>query len=132
LARAPCRSASTSRRQWSRRDAPASRIGASRSLTCWISRASAEDDFDVVLFSFNGIDTVGGEVVRQRAFAEIRRVCTSGMLRHYHVRPDVQLAQLQTLGFPEVEVYGMQGERVPEEDLARVRSDWLHYLCRST
>jgi SAM-dependent methyltransferase len=162
--------------------------------------------FDVVLFSFNGIDTVGGEGARQRAFAELRRVCASGgrlffssknlnqlpddvrlsvqlrralaaddsearplrlargaarfararalnpsadrlltrggglvaddrhglrMLRHYHVRPDVQVSQLKMLGFSEVEVYGMHGERVPPEDLARVRGDWLQYLCRS-
>jgi hypothetical protein len=29
-------------------------------------------------------------------------------------------------------VYGMQGERVPPEQLASVRGYWLDYLCRST
>jgi SAM-dependent methyltransferase len=163
--------------------------------------------FDVVLFSFNGIDSVGGDAARQRAFAEIRRVCADGgrlffssknlnqlsdetrlsvhlrraldadappampvrlaegvarfararglnppvhrlrtrggglvaddregltPLRHYQVRPDVQVSRLRMLGFSEVEVYGMNGERVPSEQLARVRGGWLHYLCRST
>ena len=165
----------------------------------------ANGAFDVVLFSFNGIDTVGGDTTRQRAFTEMRRVCTSGgrlffssknlnqlpeemrlsvqlrralaadgalpvrlakgaarfararalnpsadrlltrggglvaddrhelrMLRHYHVRPDVQLSRMQMLGFSEVEVYGMDGERVLPDQLARVRGDWLQYLCRST
>jgi SAM-dependent methyltransferase len=167
----------------------------------------ADGAFDVVLFSFNGIDIVGGDAARQRAFTEMRRVCASGgrlffssenlnqipdemrlsvhlqralaadapgalpvrlakeaarfararalnpsantlltrggglvtddrhglrMLRHYYVRPDVQLSRMQMLGFSEVEVYGMQGERVPAEQLASVRGDWLHYLCRST
>lgn len=167
----------------------------------------ADGAFDVVLFSFNGIDTVGGDAARQRAFAELRRLCPNGgrlffssknlnqlpdemrlsvqlrralaadasearpvhlakmaarfartralnpsagrlmtrggglvaddrhglrMLRHYHVRPDVQVSRIQMLGFSEVEVYGMDGELVPPEQLARVRGDWLHYLCRST
>jgi SAM-dependent methyltransferase len=167
----------------------------------------ADGAFDVVLFSFNGIDIVGGDAARQRAFTEMRRVCASGgrlffssenlnrlpeemrlsvhlhralaadapgalpvrlakeawrfararalnpsantlltrggglvaddrhglrILRHYYVRPDVQLSRMQMLGFPEVEVYGMQGERVPPEQLASVRGYWLDYLCRST
>jgi SAM-dependent methyltransferase len=168
--------------------------------------AFAEGAFDVVLFSFNGIDTVGDDAPRQRAFTEMRRVCASSgrlffssknlnqlpddmrlsmqlhrslaadastarpirlakgaarfvraralnpsanelltkggglvaddrhglrMLRHYYVRPDVQLSQMQMLGFSEVEVYGMDGERVPPGQLTRVRGEWLHYLCRS-
>jgi ubiquinone/menaquinone biosynthesis C-methylase UbiE len=167
----------------------------------------ADDEFDVVLFSFNGIDSVGGDAARQRAFGELRRVCASGgrlffssknlnqlpddrrlsvqirralaaddaaavplrvargagrfararalnpsarriltrggglvaddrdgmqILRHYYVRPDVQVSQLQALGFSEVEIYGMDGERVAYEQLTRVRGWWLHYLCRST
>lgn len=166
----------------------------------------ADDAFDVVLFSHNGIDTVGDDSARQRAFSEMRRVCASGgrlffssknlnqlplemrlsaqlrralaahrggalpmrvakaaarfararvlspsadrllatggglvaddryglrMLRHYHVRPNVQVAQMQMLGFSEVEVYGVHGERVPPEHLTVVRGDFLHYLCRS-
>jgi SAM-dependent methyltransferase len=163
--------------------------------------------FDVVLFSFNGIDIVGGDADRQRAFAEMRRVCASGgrlffssknlnqlpeemqlsphlrrahaadapgalpvrltkeiarfararalnpsthrllsrggglvaddreglrLLRHYQVRPDVQVSRLRKLGFSDVEVYGMSGERVLPDQLASVRGDWIHYLCRST
>jgi len=166
----------------------------------------ADGAFDVVLFSFNGVDTVGGDAPRERAFSELRRVCASGgrlffssknlnqlpddmrlsrqvrralaadedtappvrvakgaarfararalnpsagrlltrggglvaddrdglrMLRHYHVRPEVQLLRLERLGFSDVEVYGMDGERVAAEQLAHVRGDWLHYLCRS-
>jgi SAM-dependent methyltransferase len=167
----------------------------------------ADAAFDVVLFSFNGIDIVGGDAARHRAFTEMRRVCASGgrlffssenlneipdemrlsvhlqralaadgagalpvrlakeaarfararalnpsattllkrggamvaddrhgmrILRHYYVRPDVQVSRMQMLGFHDVEVYGMQGERVPPEQLASVRGHWLHYLCRST
>lgn len=167
----------------------------------------SDDEFDVVLFSFNGIDSVGGDSARQRAFGELRRVCASGgrlffssknlnqlpddrrlsvqirralaaddaaavplrvargagrfararalnpsarrimsrggglvaddrdgrqILRHYYVRPDVQVSQLQALGFSEIEVYGMDGERVASDQLTRVRGWWLHYLCRST
>jgi SAM-dependent methyltransferase len=167
----------------------------------------ADDEFDVVLFSFNGIDSIGGDAARQRAFGELRRVCGSGgrlffssknlnqlpgdmrlsvqirralaaddaaalplrvakgagrfararalnpsarrilasggglvaddrdglqMLRHYYVRPEVQVSQLQALGFSEVEVYGMDGQRVAAEHLTSVRGWWLHYLCRST
>ena len=36
--------------------------------------------FDFVLFSFNGIDTVGGEHDRERALAAIARVCAPGAL----------------------------------------------------
>jgi SAM-dependent methyltransferase len=167
----------------------------------------ADGLFDVVVFSFNGVDCVGPDAARQRAFAEMRRVCTSGgrlffssenlnhlreemrlsvhlcralapgasgalpvrvakgaarfararalnppvhrlmtrggglvaddrdglrSLRHYYVCPDVQVSRLQALGFSEVEVYGMDGERVPPEQLVRVRGHWLDYLCRST
>jgi SAM-dependent methyltransferase len=166
----------------------------------------ADGHFDVVLFSFNGIDIVGGEADRRRAFGEMRRVCATGgrlffssknlnqlpeemdlsphlrralaadatgalpvrvaketarfvraralnpsanrlmksggglvaddreglsLLRHYQVRPDVQVSRLHALGFPDVEVYGMNGERVPSDQLASVRGDWIHYLCRS-
>ena len=166
----------------------------------------ADGLFDVVLFSFNGIDCVGPDTARQRSFAEMRRVCASGgrlffssenlnqfpeemrlsvhlrralareapgafpvrvakgaarfararalnppahrlmarggcliaddrdglrLLRHYYVRPDVQVSRLRALGFSEVEVYGMDGERVPSEQLASVRGHWLDYLCRS-
>ena len=166
----------------------------------------ADGAFDVVLFSFNGVDTVGGDGARQRAFTEMRRVCSNGgrllfssknlnqlpedtrlsvqvrrslatgageplpvrlakgtarfararafnpsvgrvlarggglvaddrhglkMLRHYYVRPDVQVSRVQMLGFPRVEVYGMEGERVAPEEFGRVRGAWLHYLCRS-
>ena len=52
------------------------------------------------------------------------------MLRHYYVRPDLQFSQLQALGFSEVEVYGMEGERIAADDLPRARGWWLHYLCR--
>jgi len=31
----------------------------------------------------------------------------------------------------EVEVYGMEGERIAADDLPRARGWWLHYLCRS-
>jgi ubiquinone/menaquinone biosynthesis C-methylase UbiE len=165
-----------------------------------------DGSFDVVLFSFNGVDCVGSDADRQRAFAEMRRVCAEGgrlffssknlnqfledrrltlqlrralaaddggampvraargagrfararvlnpsarriltnggglvaddrdglrMLRHYYVRPDVQVAQLRALGYPEVEVYGMEGERISEEQISGARGWWLHYLCRS-
>ena len=53
------------------------------------------------------------------------------MLRHYYVRPDVQVAQLRALGYPEVEVYGMEGQRISEEQISGARGWWLHYLCRS-
>ena len=37
-----------------------------------------DGSFDVVLFSFNGVDCVGSDADRQRAFAEMRRVCAEG------------------------------------------------------
>lgn len=38
------------------------------------------ESFDFVLFSWNGLDSVGGADERRRALAEIRRVCRTGAL----------------------------------------------------
>jgi SAM-dependent methyltransferase len=59
-----------------------------------LSRFS-DNSFDLVLFAFNGIDSVGDQPDRLRALSEIRRVCAPG--GHFAVSTDNLLYARRTL-----------------------------------
>ncbi len=47
----------------------------------------------------------------------------------YYVNPNVQVEQLNELGFKSVQVFGLDGREILHRDLRSVKDGWLYFLC---
>lgn len=115
--------------------------------------------FDFILGSFNVIDYLSYED-RLTALFEIKRICKNNgffcfsshniqsqstlkgngaiindaglnyKLVTYYIKPSEEVAQLEKIGFKNIEVYDLAGNIINDTDLDSVKDCWLYYLCQ--
>ncbi|MDP7477584.1 MAG: class I SAM-dependent methyltransferase, partial [Candidatus Peribacteraceae bacterium] len=66
-------------------------------------------------------------VVRAKDHIVINEGAHALALQQYHIKPEAQIAQLQSIGFTNIRVFDLQGQQL--QDPFYTEDSWVYYLC---